>query len=94
MSKLGTKCDIKCKPQGPSMYFWKKSKGFSMSKLGTKCDIKCKPQGPSMYFWKKKVGTKCVTSANHKDHLCTFRKLGTKFKIFENHGTIHVLYSL
>ncbi|MFS7991507.1 hypothetical protein Hanom_Chr12g01071521 [Helianthus anomalus] len=44
MSKLGAKCVTKCKPQGPSIYFWEN--------LGTKCITKCKPQGPSMYFWK------------------------------------------
>ncbi|MFS7951194.1 hypothetical protein Hanom_Chr07g00592071 [Helianthus anomalus] len=41
---LVTKCVTKCKPQGPSRYFWQK--------LGTKCVTKYKPQRPSMYFWK------------------------------------------
>ncbi|MFS7955209.1 hypothetical protein Hanom_Chr07g00639971 [Helianthus anomalus] len=44
MSKLETKCVTKCKPQGLSVYFWKK--------LGTKCVTQCKPQGPFVYFWK------------------------------------------
>ncbi|MFS8019868.1 hypothetical protein Hanom_Chr15g01408761 [Helianthus anomalus] len=44
MSKLGTKCITKCKPQDHSCTFGKK--------LGTKCVTKCKPQGPSVYFWK------------------------------------------
>ncbi|MFS7941285.1 hypothetical protein Hanom_Chr05g00474471 [Helianthus anomalus] len=43
MSKLGTKCVTRCKPQGPSMYFRKKQ-----------CVTNCKPQGPSVYFCKAK----------------------------------------
>ncbi|MFS7916919.1 hypothetical protein Hanom_Chr03g00183001 [Helianthus anomalus] len=44
MSKLGTKCVPKCKPQGRFM--------GPLVKLETKCVTKCKPQRPSVYFWK------------------------------------------
>ncbi|MFS7940114.1 hypothetical protein Hanom_Chr05g00459851 [Helianthus anomalus] len=46
-----------------------------MSKLGTNCVTKCKPQGRAMYFWKS-WGLNALQSANHRDHLCTFEKLG------------------
>ncbi|KAJ0827797.1 hypothetical protein HanRHA438_Chr17g0829961 [Helianthus annuus] len=58
MSKLGTKCITKCKPQGPSMYFW--------IKLGTKCVTKCKPQDHLCTF--EKLGTRSKILVNHRDH--------------------------
>ncbi|MFS7974982.1 hypothetical protein Hanom_Chr10g00875161 [Helianthus anomalus] len=50
----------------------------------SKCITKCKPQGPSCTFGKS-WGLNTLQSANHKDHPCTFEKLGTKFKILVNH---------
>ncbi|MFS7957235.1 hypothetical protein Hanom_Chr07g00663971 [Helianthus anomalus] len=33
----------------------------------------------------KSWGLNALQSTNHRDHLCTFRKLGTKSKILINH---------
>ncbi|MFS7910445.1 hypothetical protein Hanom_Chr02g00106431 [Helianthus anomalus] len=42
--RLGTKCVTKCKPQGPSVYFWKAKD--QIQNFG-------QPQGPSVYFTQK-----------------------------------------
>ncbi|MFS8020158.1 hypothetical protein Hanom_Chr15g01412211 [Helianthus anomalus] len=34
----------------------------------------------------KSWGLNTLQSANHRDHSCTFEKLGTKSKIFVNHS--------
>ncbi|MFS7990052.1 hypothetical protein Hanom_Chr11g01054291 [Helianthus anomalus] len=38
-----------------------------------------------MYFWQSS-GLNALQSVNHRDHPCTFEKLGTKSKILVNHG--------
>ncbi|MFS7924781.1 hypothetical protein Hanom_Chr03g00276711 [Helianthus anomalus] len=60
MFKLETKCVIKCKPQRPSMYFWKK--------LGTKALQSANNRDHLCTF--EKLGTKPKILINHRDHPC------------------------